>query len=335
MYAGNNPVIEEKYEGSTLIETLFYIIVGGSILGLIRKKYGVTDDYKYFYLDNLGSRRVVLDAAGSVTDRFTYSAYGEVTHDSGPNADLASFSGKGYDSTGLLYFNARYLDPVVGRFLTEDPSRDGTNWYGYCNNNPVNMIDPTGMWWGKESKADDSNDSAPKDNVKAEKKSFIGRLLDKMKTRYDNIKQKKDERNIANVLGEYKNWMDPKIYADLIRTLDADIFNLVTQRAELQKKINTEIKNYNAEYDFVVDVSKNNLKAIGEAYVGYKNGTSIEEAVSEIIANELPDNIESFGSVKEMDKNLNKISGYEQEIKGIDQMIEMRRTQLNNLLSGY
>jgi RHS repeat-associated protein len=43
-----------------------------------------------------------------------------------------------------IYFNARYYDPVTGRFLTEDPSRKGVNWYAYCENNPVNRTDPTG-----------------------------------------------------------------------------------------------------------------------------------------------------------------------------------------------
>lgn len=45
---------------------------------------------------------------------------------------------------GLIYFNARYYDPLTGRFLTEDPSRKGVNWYAYCENNPVNRIDPSG-----------------------------------------------------------------------------------------------------------------------------------------------------------------------------------------------
>ncbi len=146
MYAGNNPVIEEKYDGATLIETRFNIISGSSVLGHIRKVYGAGEDYEYFFNDNLGSRRVVLDSSGAVTDRFTYSAYGEVTHVSGTNGELASFTGKGYDGTGLLYFNARYYDPEVGRFITEDPSKDGISWYGYVNNNPINFIDQTGRY---------------------------------------------------------------------------------------------------------------------------------------------------------------------------------------------
>src|SRR5208283_2565444 len=45
---------------------------------------------------------------------------------------------------GQLYFNSRYYDPTIGRFLTEDPSRHGVNWYAYCENDPINKTDPTG-----------------------------------------------------------------------------------------------------------------------------------------------------------------------------------------------
>jgi hypothetical protein len=40
--------------------------------------------------------------------------------------------------------NARYYDPVVGRFLTEDPAQQHTSWYSYCGNNPLNHTDPDG-----------------------------------------------------------------------------------------------------------------------------------------------------------------------------------------------
>jgi len=46
--------------------------------------------------------------------------------------------------TGLIYMRARWYDPVLGRFISEDPAGDGVNWYMYCNNNPVNMVDSNG-----------------------------------------------------------------------------------------------------------------------------------------------------------------------------------------------
>ena len=42
------------------------------------------------------------------------------------------------DKTGLLYMRARYMDPAVGRFTSEDPGEQGSNWFVYCGNNPVN-----------------------------------------------------------------------------------------------------------------------------------------------------------------------------------------------------
>jgi RHS repeat-associated protein len=45
---------------------------------------------------------------------------------------------------GPCYFNARYYDPTTGRFLTEDPSRKGVNWYAYRENDPINRVDPNG-----------------------------------------------------------------------------------------------------------------------------------------------------------------------------------------------
>lgn len=58
------------------------------------------------------------------------------------------YCGEYYDAeTGLIYLRARYYDTDIGRFISEDPIRDGLNWYVYCGNNPVNRIDPNGEDW--------------------------------------------------------------------------------------------------------------------------------------------------------------------------------------------
>ena len=50
------------------------------------------------------------------------------------------------EETGLIYLRNRYYAPNEGRFITEDPIRDGMNWYVYCGNNPV-------MWWDRSGLA--------------------------------------------------------------------------------------------------------------------------------------------------------------------------------------
>src|SRR5262249_18756836 len=57
------------------------------------------------------------------------------------------FTGREFDSeSGLLYYRARYYDPKIGRFISEDPITfdGGINFYAYVGNNPINLTDPFG-----------------------------------------------------------------------------------------------------------------------------------------------------------------------------------------------
>ena len=99
-------------------------------------------------LTTIDEPRVVTDVNGAPGSPIATKLFGE------PHASSAltgyMFTGKDLDDTGLYYFAARYYDPSVGRFVTED-SWQGTlaepwtqNRYVYVGNNPLGYVDPTG-----------------------------------------------------------------------------------------------------------------------------------------------------------------------------------------------
>ena len=67
--------------------------------------------------------------------------WGEVQSSLGTGRGYCANLGHPEDETGLVYMRARYYEPAMGRFLSEDPARDGVNWYLYADENPVNKVD--------------------------------------------------------------------------------------------------------------------------------------------------------------------------------------------------
>ncbi len=106
----------------------------------------------YYVTDALGSVRALTDSTGTITDQFTYSAFGELTGRTGVTLNAFLFTGELRDSlTGLDYLRARHYDPAIGRFVSRDPfpglpSIPSTlNPYAYVSNNPVSLTDPSGQ----------------------------------------------------------------------------------------------------------------------------------------------------------------------------------------------
>jgi RHS repeat-associated protein len=63
---------------------------------------------------------------------------------------LFAYTGRERDEeTGLYYYRARYYDPAVGRFVSEDPmgfAAGDTNLVKYVGNRPTTSVDPTGLY---------------------------------------------------------------------------------------------------------------------------------------------------------------------------------------------
>jgi RHS repeat-associated protein len=108
----------------------------------------------WLHRDHLGSVQALTNAAGAQIRRKAYAPYGERLSATGSLVQSKDYIGERLDEeTGLLYLNARYYDPVLGRFLAADPSDPtspgvGVNRYAYAGNDPVNFRDPLGLEFG-------------------------------------------------------------------------------------------------------------------------------------------------------------------------------------------
>ncbi|MET3109356.1 RHS repeat-associated protein [Oxalobacteraceae bacterium GrIS 2.11] len=97
--------------------------------------------------DQVNSVVAESNVTGGTQASFTYTSFGQTQAISGTQASRLKFTGREDDGNGLYYYRARYYDPVIGRFISEDPKKfaAGINFYAYTNNNPVNGNDPYGF----------------------------------------------------------------------------------------------------------------------------------------------------------------------------------------------
>jgi len=157
--------VTEKYlwQGMTRLLAVY----DGSDNLLMRFEYAddrvpvaVTTEGVTYYLayDQVGSLRVVADAAGVVVKRIVYDSFGNFIVDANPTFEVPfGFAGGLHDrDTGLVRFGYRDYDPDVGRWTAKDPigfAGGDTDLYGYVLNDPVNLIDPLGLIrWGTVGK---------------------------------------------------------------------------------------------------------------------------------------------------------------------------------------
>ena len=107
--------------------------------------------------DGHGSTRLLTDSSGTITDRMSYDAYGIMlggnpTNLEPPTTNLL-YSGEQFDvDLQQQYLRARYYDQSIGVFNRFDPFSGNNNYpqslhkYTYTHNDPVNMIDPAGLF---------------------------------------------------------------------------------------------------------------------------------------------------------------------------------------------
>jgi len=103
----------------------------------------------YLYTDPQGTLLAEADDGGNITATFDYKPYGEQAQGSAPNGP--GYTGHVNDpDTGMVYMQARFYDPYVGRFISVDPkwvnagNSYSFNRYLYANGNPLMYLDPDG-----------------------------------------------------------------------------------------------------------------------------------------------------------------------------------------------
>ena len=167
---GSRIMREEHYSAQdTLLYTLDFLYESdGSLLGFTYQgpsELSSTTTFTCLYLKNLQGDIVGLyNQTDTILVRYMYDAWGNIIDticaDGGVLtsvcqllAEVNPFRYRGYyydTETGFYYLNSRYYDPATGRFLTKDAYVStgqglfGANMYQYCENDPVDRVDPSG-----------------------------------------------------------------------------------------------------------------------------------------------------------------------------------------------
>lgn len=138
---------EHGYDGTGNNQSnVYYYVLGNLPIGELNGT-----NTPFFLTDALGSILSTFSAtsgSAAVQGNQVYGPYGNNRYSQGAMGTSKGFTGQYNDSlTGLDYYNARYYDPVVGRFLTADTVQGnlgGMDPYAYVEGNPETLSDPTG-----------------------------------------------------------------------------------------------------------------------------------------------------------------------------------------------
>jgi len=105
----------------------------------------------YYYTNQQGTTLATANSEGDVTSVADYRPYGAQALGVAEENGAPGYTGHIHDlDSGLIYMQARYYDPVVGRFIGPDPlTRSNAQpasfgRYGYASNNPIVNTDPDG-----------------------------------------------------------------------------------------------------------------------------------------------------------------------------------------------
>jgi RHS repeat-associated protein len=144
-YDGIKPIWETDAAGTMTAQ------YDRDIFGNLLSRREASGARRYYHFDGLGSTTALTNESGAATPTLLYDAWGNQRAATGSDQGRYRFTGAELDTaTGLYHMGARFYDPTIGRWLSEDPVQDkhfepGTlNFYAYVHGNPLLYVDPDG-----------------------------------------------------------------------------------------------------------------------------------------------------------------------------------------------
>ena len=145
----NSPLAQVLAETDSSGNIIYYYIYG---LGLV-SRIDAGGNAQYYHYDSRGSTIAMTDASGKITEAYAYDPFGRPINGQLSDNRFRYLGRHGVmdEENGLLYIRARYYSTKRGRFITKDPTtgKDGDsqsmNRYIYALNNPVRLIDISGL----------------------------------------------------------------------------------------------------------------------------------------------------------------------------------------------
>ena len=164
LFVGGHYEVTNPGSGQTVTK---YYFAGASRIAM--RKYTIPQSMTVEYMlgDHLGSTSITTDSSGNKVSEMRYKAWGEVRYSwtsspsTAPAYELTKYTFTGQysymddpstsgvtEGFGLMFYNARWYDPALGRFAQADTiipgGVQGYDRYAYVNNSPIRYTDPSG-----------------------------------------------------------------------------------------------------------------------------------------------------------------------------------------------